>query len=149
MLRKLPLLTGFILLCFSAQAADDISELQLISSDGASHTLLIELVNTQAGRAQGLMFRDSLAANSGMLFDFGQEQAVVMWMKNTLIPLDIVFIREGGEIANIHEYAVPRSLKKIYSSGPVRATLEVNAGVIRQMGIEAGNRVVHPVFNLQ
>jgi hypothetical protein len=149
MLKKFPILAGFIFLCFSAQATDELSELLLIDPDGLSHMLQIELVNTQAGRARGLMFRESLAANSGMLFDFGQPQAVVMWMKNTLIPLDIVFIRGNGEIANIRENADPQSLQKIYSSGPVRATLEVNAGLIKQLGIVTGNRVIHPIFNFQ
>ena len=83
-----------------------------------------------------------------MLFDYGRTQPVAMWMKNTLVPLDILFIAADGRVVNIAADAVPESLTSIPSAGPVRAVLEINAGTAARLGIKPGDRVIHPIFGL-
>ncbi len=92
------------------------------------------------------MFRRSLPADGGMLFDFGRDQPVSMWMKNTLIPLDMLFIDRRGVIVNLHQRAVPHSLVPISSAGRVRAVLELNGGTVGRLKIKPGDRVLHPMF---
>ena len=106
----------------------------------------IELAMTPAERAKGLMYRTELAPTSGMLFDFGVDQPVYMWMKNTYIPLDMVFIRADGRIARIAENTTPLSTATIESGGPVRAVLELAGGTARARGIVAGDKVTHRLF---
>ena len=91
--------------------------------------------------------RTELAENAGMLFDFEETQPVSMWMKNTLIPLDIAFIDKDGVIRRIAAETTPRSLESISSGAPVIAVLEVNGGVFERLGVEEGDRVRHPMFN--
>jgi uncharacterized membrane protein (UPF0127 family) len=81
-----------------------------------------------------------------MLFDFNTEQPISMWMKNTYIPLDMIFIRNDGRVSRIAENTEPMSLKVISSAGPARAVLEVIAGTARKYGIAPGDRVAHPMF---
>lgn len=90
------------------------------------------------------MHRETLAAEAGMLFDFGQPSPVSMWMKNTYIPLDMLFITEAGEIQSIRENTTPLSTDIISSTGRVRYVLEVNAGTVERMNIKVGNRVILP-----
>jgi uncharacterized membrane protein (UPF0127 family) len=92
------------------------------------------------------MFREELAPNAGMLFDFKREQPVSFWMKNTLIPLDVFFIKADGRIVNIAKRAVPHSERSIASDEPVLGVLETNAGVADRLGIKLGDIVRHPVF---
>jgi uncharacterized membrane protein (UPF0127 family) len=92
------------------------------------------------------MHRKDLAPNAGMLFDFGRTAPVSMWMRNTYIPLDMLFISEDGEIINIAHDAVPHSEAILASDGPVRAVLEIPAGTTRLLGIKAGDRVLHPTL---
>ncbi len=92
------------------------------------------------------MFRKNLAADAGMLFDFGSPEKVVMWMKNTLIPLDMLFIKPGGIIANIASGTAPLSLSPVPSNGPVRGVLELKAGTAARLGIRPGDQVLHPIF---
>ena len=92
------------------------------------------------------MFRENLAADAGMLFDFGSSEKVAMWMKNTLIPLDMLFIKPGGIIANIASGTTPLSLAPVPSNGPVRGVLELKAGTAARLGIRPGDRVLHPIF---
>jgi uncharacterized membrane protein (UPF0127 family) len=92
------------------------------------------------------MFRKKLPEGQGMLFDFGREQTVAMWMENTFVPLDMLFIRGDGSILRIAENTVPLSTRIIPSGGPVRAVLEVIAGTARKDGIEPGDRVAFPIF---
>jgi len=96
--------------------------------------------------ARGLMFRKSLPERHGMLFDFGAEQEVAFWMRNTLIPLDMLFIGGDGTIRHLHENATPLSEEPIPSRYPVRAVLELAGGSARRFGIAIGDRVVHPIF---
>jgi len=126
-------------------AAPALSELVVVTT-GGDHRFIVELTNTPAGRARGLMFRRALAANQGMLFDYGKTIDAAMWMKNTYISLDILFIAADGRIVNIARNTTPESLETIASRGPVRAALELNAGTTRRMVINAGDRVVHPLF---
>lgn len=121
------------------------SPLTVVSTAGR-HDFTVELALTPQQRARGLMFRKSLAADAGMLFDFGAPGRVAMWMKNTLIPLDMIFIKPGGIIANIASGTVPLSLVPVPSNGPVRGVLEVRAGTAARLGIRPGDRVLHPIF---
>lgn len=89
----------------------------------------------------GLMNRKELAADSGMIFDFENNGVVVMWMKNTLIPLDMLFITAEGRISGIARNAVPLSLERIAAPGPVRYVLEIKGGVAERLGIRPGDRV--------
>ena len=107
----------------------------------------VTVARTQAELETGLMNRTSLAADAGMLFDFGFTQSVAMWMKDTLIPLDMLFIRADGTIAGIAARRVPESLDVIPSPGPVRAVLEINGGAAERLGIATGDRVEFPLFH--
>ncbi|TDH39224.1 DUF192 domain-containing protein [Pseudohoeflea suaedae] len=104
----------------------------------------VELATTSDERSQGLMNRESMAADHGMLFDFGQTRAVMMWMKNTIMALDMVFIGPDGKVTGVAADTVPFSEAIISSPGPVRYVLEINAGVAAEQGIAAGDTVVHP-----
>ena len=99
-----------------------------------------------AQRARGLMFREKLGPYEGMLFDFYKEAPVSFWMKNTLIPLDMIFIAADGTIRSIHANAVPHSTESIPSQFPVRAVLEINGGSAKLLGIKPGDKVLHPIF---
>ncbi len=122
-------------------------ELSIETAAGESHDFQVEVAETQEQRAQGLMFRRQMAADAGMLFLFGGSKERAMWMKNTLIPLDMLFIDEAGEIVRIAERTVPHSLRAIMSGQPVAAVLELNAGTSSRLGIGPGDRVIHPAFN--
>ncbi len=121
------------------------SELTIISATGP-HRFKVELAETPAQMIQGLMFRTSLAPDAGMLFDYKQPTAATMWMRNTLIPLDMLFVDPRGRIVNIHQRAVPRSLDVIAAAEPVRAVIELNGGTASRLGIEPGDRVIHSIF---
>jgi uncharacterized membrane protein (UPF0127 family) len=113
----------------------------VIHAGGSAYKFAVELAVTPDQREQGLMFRQSMAANAGMLFIYPQPQPVEFWMKNTLIPLDMLFIRQDGTIARIAAEAVPGDETPIPSGEPVRAVLEINGGVAATLGIKAGDRV--------
>jgi uncharacterized protein len=106
----------------------------------------VELALTPEHQARGLMFRTELAADRGMLFDFGEQRPVSMWMRNTYIPLDMLFIESDGRIARIAARTVPLSEQTIASGVPVRAVLELRGGVTDLLGIREGDRVLHPIF---
>ena len=126
-------------------AGADPHTLEIVSQSGV-HVFSVELAVTDEERARGLMFRRELPDGKGMLFDFGRDQEVAMWMKNTLIPLDMMFISAGGRIVRIAENTEPMSTRIIPSGGPVRAVLEVIGGTAKKYGIAAGDRVAHPWF---
>ena len=126
--------------------AADRSVLEIASKSGV-HSFSVEVVDDDAGRAKGLMFRRSLPEGTGMLFDFKTEQDVAFWMQNTYIPLDMIFIRADGRILRIAENTEPMSTKQVPSGGKVLAVLEVIAGTTRKLGIVAGDRVAHPIFS--
>ena len=110
------------------------------------HRFEVELADTPASQETGLMFRQSLAEKRGMLFVFPQSQISAMWMKNTLIPLDMLFIDERGKIVRIAKNAVPHSRDIISSDGPVKAVLELAGGICDKSGIQPGDMVTHAVF---
>lgn len=119
--------------------------LGIVAKNGR-HAFQVEVMRDDAQRARGLMFRRSMAADHGMLFDFDQPMPVNMWMKNTYLPLDMVFIRSDGTIARIAADTEPLSTKVISSGEPVLAVLELNAGTAAKFGIRPGDRVEHTMF---
>lgn len=116
-------------------------DLSITSDNGTVYKFTVELAGTPQQQAYGLMFRPSLAADAGMLFP-QPRGPVSFWMKNTIIPLDIVFIGTDGKIISIAENAVPYSLKPIPSGGDVEATLELQGGITSTDGISVGDKVV-------
>ena len=118
----------------------------VIDTSSGPVTFFVEVVDTNETRAQGLMFREELAPNAGMLFDFKRQQPVSFWMRNTLIPLDMFFIKTDGRIVNIAKRTVPHSEQGIPSAEPVLGVLETNAGVADRLGIKPGDVVRHRVF---
>jgi uncharacterized membrane protein (UPF0127 family) len=121
------------------------STLVIRTAAGAELKFDVELALQDEQRMRGLMFREKMGPYEGMLFDFGQPQPVMMWMKNTLIPLDMLFIAADGTIAKVHANATPRSERTI-DGGIARGVLELNGGVARMLGIRPGDRVLHPIF---
>jgi uncharacterized membrane protein (UPF0127 family) len=121
------------------------STLDIATASGTRH-FTIEEAQTSQQMAQGLMYRRSMPADAGMLFEFQRSQVASFWMKNTLIPLDMLFIAADGTIADIHERAVPQSEEAINSDKPVSAVLELNGGTVAKLGIKRGDHVVHPFF---
>ena len=119
--------------------------LAIATKDGR-RAFQVEVMRNDAQRAKGLMYRRAMAADHGMLFDFERPLPVTMWMKNTYLPLDMVFIRSDGSIARIAADTEPLSTQIIPSGEPVLAVLELNAGTAAKLGIRAGDRVEHPLF---
>jgi uncharacterized membrane protein (UPF0127 family) len=117
-----------------------------IESKAGRFVFQVELAITPDQRAYGLMFRDSLADDRGMLFDFEHPQPVAMWMRNTYIPLDMLFIRSDGRIGRIVHDAQPLSDKVLDSGEPVRAVLELRGGITAELGIEPGDLVANRLF---
>jgi uncharacterized membrane protein (UPF0127 family) len=127
-----------------AQAAE-IQPLEIVTKAGVQ-TFTVEMAKTEKERETGLMYRKELADGRGMLFDFSPEQQVSMWMKNTFLSLDMIFIGANGRIVRIAENTEPQSLKIISSGGPAKGVLEVIAGTAKKYGIAPGDQVVHPLF---
>ena len=128
-----------------AQVAFETSTLTIESASGPI-SFEVELAVSPEQRRQGLMFREDLNSDQGMLFDFGRTAPVTMWMRNTLISLDMLFIDADGRIARIVADTEPLSDAVIGSGGPVRAVLELSAGTSAEQGIAVGDHVVHPIF---
>src|ERR1044071_1166671 len=151
LLRRYLLLFPLLLLAASthfalAQLAQFPTAPLTIVTAGGQHKFTVELATTPAQMEQGLMFRRSLAPDAGMLFDYRTPSMAMMWMKNTLIPLDMLFVDTQGRIVNIHERAVPGSLATISAVAPVRAVIELNGGTAARLGIHPGDRVIFPIF---
>ena len=119
--------------------------LEIVSKSGV-HVFRVELAVSDEERQKGLMFRRSLPESQGMLFDFKADQDVSMWMRNTYVSLDMIFIRGDGRIQRIAENTQTESDRIISSGGPVRAVLEVVAGTAKKFGIAPGDRVASPIF---
>jgi uncharacterized membrane protein (UPF0127 family) len=128
----------------TARGAEQLT-LEIASKTGV-HVFAVELAVTDEERARGLMYRRSVPEFYGMLFDFKRDQEVTMWMKNTYVSLDMIFIQSDGRIRRIAENTETESEKIIPSGGPVRAVLEVVAGTARKLGIEPGDRVATPAL---
>ena len=125
-----------------AISAADLEQVQLcVKSKGKTHSFIVEVAETSQQQAKGMMFRTELTDNRGMLFPFVEVRMASFWMKNTVIPLDIIFIRPDGVIENIAENAEPYSTIPVESTAPVTAVLELRGGLAAEMGIEAGDKV--------
>lgn len=121
------------------------SSLSIQTHDGI-YTFNVEIARSEQQRARGLMYRKGMKAHEGMLFLFEADQMVSMWMKNTYIPLDIIFINKEGGIVHIAKSTVPHSLDVISSRMPVISALEVNGGVTKRLNITIGDRINHAFF---
>ena len=137
---------GFLVLLAAAVYAQAFETLSIITQGGQRQTFRVEVARNDADRAQGLMFRRSMPADQGMLFDFGRVEPVSMWMQNTYLPLDMLFIRPDGTIARIAANTEPLSTRTISSGEPVLSVLELNAGTAARLGIKVGDRVEHSIF---
>lgn len=129
-----------------AQAPVATETLIVETASGARHAFRVEVADEPAERTQGLMFRTEMAADAGMLFEYPAPQTITMWMRNTYLPLDMLFIASDGRILNIAKRTVPESLQTIPSAAPAIAVLELNAGTTDRLGIAAGDRVLHAFF---
>jgi uncharacterized membrane protein (UPF0127 family) len=129
----------------SPALAQSFEKLAIVTSSGR-HEFQVEVMRTPEQRARGLMFRQHMPADRGMLFDFGRVEPVAMWMQNTYIPLDMFFIAADGRIARIAERTEPHSTRTIPSGEPVLGVLELNGGVAEKIGAKAGDRIEHPLF---
>lgn len=124
------------------QSAAGLEQLRLtIASHGKTSSFTVEVARSPEEQAQGLMYRSALAPDRGMIFPFDAPRQASFWMKNTLIPLDMVFIRADGSIANIEANTVPLSLQPVYSNGDVAAVLEIAGGRSAELGIGPGDKV--------
>ncbi len=121
-------------------------ELAIETADGRRHRLEVELAVTGAQHAQGLMYRRRLAEDAGMLFLYRGAGMLSMWMKNTAMPLDMLFIAPDGRIVDIAERTVPYSLETVSSRFAASAVLEVNGGTVARLGVQPGDRVLHRAF---
>src|SRR5216684_4172638 len=131
--------------CPGARAAS-IQTLEIATKSGVQ-IFTVEMATTEEEKTTGLMYRKELPDGKGMLFDFSPEQQVSMWMKNTYISLDMIFIRADGRILRIAENTEPLSTRIISSGGLAKGVLEVIAGTAQKYGIKPGDRVAHPLFN--
>lgn len=123
-----------------------VETLTIVTRDGARHGFRTEMAVTPETQMIGMMFRTSMQPDEAMLFDWGSPRESAMWMRNTLIPLDMVFVAQDGRIHRIHERATPHSLATIESRGPVRATLELQGGTAERLNLRVGDRVEHRIF---
>ncbi|KZE35532.1 DUF192 domain-containing protein [Chelatococcus daeguensis] len=130
----------------TAALAQSLENLTIRTASG-SHAFAVEVVRTPEERAIGLMNRRFLPADRGMLFDFGEAAPVSMWMKNTYISLDMLFIRADGTIARIAQRTEPLSTRIVPSGEPVLSVLELNAGTAARIGARPGDKVEHPLFS--
>lgn len=121
-------------------------KLTIITSDGVRHDFNVEMALKPDQQITGLMFRPSVPADGGMLFDWGTDRVSQMWMRNTIAPLDMIFIGSDGRVRAIAENTVPYSEAVITSRVPVRATLEVAAGTARRLNIQVGDKVEQRLF---
>lgn len=128
------------------EAGETATEPLILETSSGPKTLDVEVARDPAARERGLMYRRYLPENRGMLFDFGRSETVLMWMKNTYIPLDMIFISRDGKVTHIEADTEPLSQAIISSNGPAFAVLEVNAGVAKKLGLKPGDVVKHKMF---
>lgn len=124
----------------------DKTDIAIETAAGDHHVFEVELAVRREQFGQGLMFRREMAEDAGMLFILPRPQTLNMWMKNTYLPLDMLFLNNAGEIVKIAERTVPLSTDRIPSGRPVKGVLEVNAGTAERLGLAVGDRVLHPAF---
>jgi uncharacterized membrane protein (UPF0127 family) len=128
--------------CSGASESDKAATIPLsVAMAGQQHDFRVEVARTAEEQARGLMFRTSLPADGGMLFPFEKPRIASFWMKNTLIPLDMIFVRADGSIDRIAENTIPESLEPVVSGGEVTAVLELTGGTATRLGIDESARV--------
>ena len=145
-MRLVAIVSLFLMYNLCEVSASVKSELSIITSNGSKHNFLVEVAKTEEEKKIGLMFRKTLAKNAGMLFLFKREALRLMWMKNTFIPLDILFIDKNGVIKRVVKRTIPHSLATISSRQSVLAVLEIKGGITSSLEIKRGDRIEHPAF---
>lgn len=145
--RPAAILAAFaFILSAAAGLADGALSRLTIEGPSGRHGFMVEVARTVEERSKGLMYRRSLAADRGMLFDFGGEADATMWMSNTYIPLDMLFVRSDGIVHRVQRDTVPFSEETISAGAPVRYVLELPAGTAKRLGIDRGDRVLHEII---
>ena len=145
-MRLVVIVSLFLMYNLCEVSASVKSELSIITSNGSKHNFLVEVAGTEEEKKIGLMFRKTLAKNGGMLFLYKREALRLMWMKNTFIPLDILFIDKKGVIKRVVKRTIPHSLATISSRQSVLAVLELRGGITSSLEIKKGDRIEHPAF---
>ncbi len=134
-----------VFLLAQGAAAAELERLEFVTKSGV-YAFGVEVMRTPEEQARGLMFRRYMPEDRGMLFAFGENRPIAMWMKNTYIPLDMVFIDRKGVVTSVAHDTEPLSERTIPSNGPAWAVVELNAGAAAAIGLEAGDRVRHSIF---
>ncbi len=147
------------LLCLSCAAADagksdaqsldrdfSRSTLQIAGTDARLHTFRVWVADNETRRARGLMFVKQMDADAGMLFIYPRPQRIAMWMKNTILPLDMLFVAADGRVIKVAANTTPQSLETIESDGLALGVVEISAGIAAKLNIRAGSQVIHPAF---
>lgn len=145
-MKRLVLMLAFVMMVVPGCRAEDAAKPYPEVLGIGTHQFHVDIADTTEKRTIGLMFRDKMGADSGMLFVFDDEIERAFWMKNTLIPLDMLFIDRAGKIVHIHENAIPHDLTPVSSRGPAFAVLEINGGRSKALGLSPGMIVKHKVF---
>lgn len=143
MIRAAATLAAILTLAGPVSAECDLSRVDL-KGDWGSARFSVEVADDPQERSQGLMNRETMPRSAGMLFVYEQPQRAVFWMKNTLIPLDMIFMDETGTVTRIHENAVPLDLTGIDGGEQVQFVLEINGGLSGRLGITEGSVLRHP-----
>ena len=145
-----PVLSAFAILAIAVSPAALADPMEItpltIQSGDVEHVFSVEIANDPDEISYGLMNRESMDIDKGMLFDFGVPREPAMYMKNTLIPLDMLFISADGHVEMIARNAVPGSLRTISPGAPVKSVLELNGGQAAALGLQPGDTVIHPIF---
>ena len=121
-------------------------EMLMVTTENGGVVYEVEIADTDIERSAGLMFRQDFPKNRAMLFDFAQTRSVSMWMKNTPLPLDMLFVDENGVVIGIAQNTTPQSLEVISAPKPIRYVLEINAGQAKENGIKPGAQLLHPLL---
>ncbi|WP_112941750.1 MULTISPECIES: DUF192 domain-containing protein [unclassified Rhizobium] len=124
----------------------DKEPLVIETTAGQKYNFTVEIADTNEQRQRGLMYRQDMAADAGMIFDFGASKRVQMWMENTVLPLDMLFVDRAGIVRGVKQNAVPYSRDIIDSVSPVKYVIELNAGAAAKLGLKAGDRVTSPTI---
>ncbi|MBY6055953.1 DUF192 domain-containing protein [Leisingera daeponensis] len=138
---------ALIAACGTALAADCKPDRVDLRGSWGQAGFTVEIADDEQERARGLMFRDSMPSGAGMLFVYEHPQPAAFWMKNTLIPLDIIFVDELGQVTSVHQNAKPGDLTPIPGGDHVYAVLEINGGLAGRYGISAGSQMRHEIFS--
>ncbi len=144
---RLALTAGFVALADMAGAETCRDDVVKLRGEGDQARFRVELADEEAERSQGLMNRDDLARGAGMLFVYPEPQRVAFWMKNTLIPLDMIFMDAAGTVQKVHHEAVPHDETPIFGGSEIQSVLEINGGLARRIGISEGWELRHPAID--